>query len=336
MIEPSIEVEAAAAPEHPAWDTLRPRERIPGIFATSEWSLLWWEEFGAGKELHVLTTTRAGETVAVMPLYMKKEEGRSVLRFVGGIDLTDYLGPICSLEETAGAADALVGWLGSTDIEWDEFDGHNLPVPAGFAEHLVESADRHGFAFELDQEETSAVLELPESWDIYLEGLSSKDRHELRRKQRRLWGEHPGATARTATAETLEADLATFVDLHRGAEGLKGHFMRPEIATFFERIARAFMPLGWLRLDLLEVGDKALSATFGFEFEGTFYLYNSAYDPDVARLSPGMMLVAELIRGSIESGLHTFDFLRGPEKYKYRMGASPVPLHNVRIKKDGR
>ncbi len=332
---PHAEVVAAttSTPEHPSWDALRPRERIPGIFATQGWAKVWWDEFPAGKELHVLTVTLHDEVTAILPMYLKKEEGRSVLRFVGGIDLTDYLGPICPLSETAAAADALVGWLRTTDVEWDEFDGHNLPVPAGFAEHLVESADRHGMDFELDQEETSAILELPDSWETYLGNLSSKDRHELRRKQRRLWKEHPDAKARTATPETLEVDLATFIDLHRGTEGLKGHFMRPEIATFFERVARAFMPLGWLRLDLLEVGDKTLSATFGFEFEGTFYLYNSAYDPDFARLSPGMMLVAELIRESIDRGLHTFDFLRGPEKYKYRMGAAPVPLHNVRIKR---
>jgi CelD/BcsL family acetyltransferase involved in cellulose biosynthesis len=154
----------------------------------------------------------------------------------------------------------------------------------------------------------------------------------LRRKRRRLGRDHPDAEFRTAAPETLEADLKVFIDMHRGAEGMKGHFMKPEIATFFERVARAFMELDWLRLDLLEIGGKAIASTFSFELDGTFYLYNSAYEPDMARLSPGFVLVTELIKRSIEKGLTRFDFLRGPERYKYQLGAQAVPLNNVLIR----
>jgi CelD/BcsL family acetyltransferase involved in cellulose biosynthesis len=119
--------------------------------------------------------------------------------------------------------------------------------------------------------------------------------------------------------------------MHRGAEGHKGHFMRPEIATFFRRVADEFMPLGWLRLDLLEIGGRPVASTFGFQIERKFYLYNSAYEPDAARLSPGLVLVSELVKESIDNGLELFDFLRGPERYKFQLGAQAVPLHNVRI-----
>jgi len=191
-------------------------------------------------------------------------------------------------------ADALVEWLCRTEVEWDEFDAHNMPVPFGFAEFLVERADRAGFSFRLDQEETAAVLPLPG-----------------------------------------ESDLVTFFDMHRGAEGDKGHFMDPSVATFFERVARSFMQIGWLRLNFLEVGDRALASTFGFELDGALYLYNSAYDIDARRLSPGLLLVAHQIEDAIESGLHTFDFMRGPERYKYQLGAQAVPLNNLRILREG-
>jgi CelD/BcsL family acetyltransferase involved in cellulose biosynthesis len=131
----------------------------------------------------------------------------------------------------------------------------------------------------------------------------------------------------------LERDLKVFVEMHRGAEGHKGHFMRPEVATFFERLAYAFVQGDRLRLDFLEVGDRAIASTFGFEVERKFYLYNSAYEPDAARLSPGLVLVSELVKGSIEKGLELFDFLRGPERYKYQLGAQAVPLNNVRIQR---
>lgn len=315
----------------PEWRELLARDPQTHVFATPEWNTIWWEEFQRGKDLFALTMRRGSELFAVVPLYRKNEADRKILRWIGGIDLTDYLGPICSLEDRADVADALLRWMGGTDVEWDEFDAHSMPVPFGFAEFLAEAADRQGFVFEIDQEEIAAVLRLPQTWEEYEAQLSPKDRHELRRKRRRLAREHPDARVRRATAETLDEDLRLFVDMHRGAEGMKGHFMRPEIATFFERVARALCRLGWLRLDFLEVENRPIATTFSFEFGDTFYLYNSAFDQDARRLSPGLVLAAELIEESIGKGLEVFDFLRGTERYKFQLGAGSVPLHNIRV-----
>lgn len=301
------------------------------IFSTPEWNRLWWEEFGEDKDLFLLSMYRDGDIAALVPLYSKTEGDRAVLRFIGGIDLTDYLGPICSRDDRFDVADALVRWLRNTETQWSELDAHSMPVPFGFAEFLVERADVAGFEFALEQEETSAQLLLPDDWDAYLAGLDSKQRHELRRKRRRLMRDHPDAVFRTATPETLETDLKIFVEMHRGAEGHKGDFLRPDIATFFERVARAFMALGWLRLDFLEIGGHAVASTFAFELDGVFYLYNSGYEPEAARISPGLILVSELVKQCIERRFKIFDFLRGPERYKYQLGGEPVPLNNVRV-----
>jgi CelD/BcsL family acetyltransferase involved in cellulose biosynthesis len=319
--------------ELPQWRELLTLDPDRHIFATPEWNRVWWEEFGAGKDLFLLIMTRADSVTAIVPLYRKPEGNQKILRFLGGIDLTDYLGPVCSVHDRDLVAATLVRWLSETDIEWDVFDAHSMPVPFGFAEYLVDHADRRGYRFSLDQEETTALLPLPGDWNKYLAGLQSKERHELKRKRRRLEREHPDAHVRRTTEQTLEADLKSFIEMHRGAEGMKGHFMRSEIATFFERMAHVFMPLGWLRLDLLEIGERAVASTFGFELEGVFYLYNSAFEPEAYRLSPGLVLVSELVRDSIANGLKVFDFLRGPERYKYELGAQPVPLNNVRMER---
>lgn len=315
----------------PEWRELLKRDPDGHVFSTPEWHKTWWEEFGAGNDLLLLTMTRDDVLVAIVPLYRASTESRSVLRFIGGVDLTDYLGPICPKADLEEVAESLVRWLLVTDVGWDEFDAHNLPVPFGFAEVLVDHVDRQGFEFELEQEETSAVLPLASDWDRYLASLGSKERHELKRKRRRLARDHSDASFRTATEETLEDDLRAFVDIHRGAEGMKGHFMRPEIATFFGRVAHAFMPLGWLRLDFLEIGGRPVAATFGFELEKRLYLYNSAYEPEARSSSPGLVLVSELVKEAIERGFDRFDFLRGPERYKYQLGAQALPLNNARV-----
>jgi CelD/BcsL family acetyltransferase involved in cellulose biosynthesis len=61
------------------------------------------------------------------------------------------------------------------------------------------------------------------------------------------------------------------------------------------------------------------------------YLYNSAFEMEARRLSPGLILVSQQIEEAIERGFEVFDFLRGPERYKYQLGAEAVPLNNVRV-----
>jgi CelD/BcsL family acetyltransferase involved in cellulose biosynthesis len=140
--EASFDVRVHTTPDAfalPAWRELLGRDPARHVFATPEWHRVWWEEFAGDKELFVLELVRDGATAAIVPLYRKSERagrlgetpeqpGRRVLRFVGGIDLTDYLGPICAPEDRPAVAGALVAWLRSGEVGWDELDAHNMPL----------------------------------------------------------------------------------------------------------------------------------------------------------------------------------------------------------------
>ncbi|MGI8426496.1 MAG: GNAT family N-acetyltransferase [Actinomycetota bacterium] len=297
-----------------------------------EWNRVWWEEFGAGKRLFTLTFIE-GEPVALASFTVDDTERGRRLRFLGGDDLTDYLGPLIARRELQQpVAAAMLDFLKDLD-GWDYFDAKCLPVPFGFAEWLVAGADQLALPYELELQDMTAVLALPDSFDDYCDSLAPKKRHELRRKIRRFEREAPGAAYRRSDDFRLDADIKTFVDLHRGSEGLKGKFMVAERATFFTRVAKQMQPAGILSLDFLEIDGKVAASTFSFEFNGVFYLYNSAYDHSLKAISPGLMLVVHLIRRSIEANMTKFDFLRGQERYKFDLGAEPLPLHEVLMHK---
>lgn len=317
----------------PEWRELLAADPDRHVFATPEWCRVWWEEFGAGRRLLVLTFLDPGP-VGLAPLMVEETAAGTHVAFLGDDDLTDYQGPVAAGHDRLPAiADALVRYVRDELPRWDVFEGHCLPVPFGFAEWLVEAADRLGLDFEIEQNEMTAVLAIPGSFDAYVEALPPKRRHELRRKMRRFDREVPGARLRTADAASLEADLGVFVDLHRGSEGLKGKFMAPERAGFFGRLARAFDPAGMLSLDFLDAGGRSLASTFSFRYDRTFYLYNSAYEHVWRAASPGLVLVARLIERCIGEGYGRFDFLRGRERYKFDLGADALPLHRVRIRR---
>ena len=322
----------------PEWPVLLEQDPHRHIFATPLWSRVWWEEFGAGRRLKVLTFLDP-DPVGLAPLVL--DEASGVLTFLGGEDLTDYMGLVSSGPERLPAiADALVTYATTEIGGWSVFDARCMPVPFGFAEWLVEAADRLGLPFEMDEHEMTAVLGLPDSFDAYLDQIGKHRRHELRRKLRRFEEQAPGAVVTTSQADTIGADLADFFAMHRGSEGEKGHFMGLERASFFERIARLFLPQGLLSLDFLEVpggvgggGPARVATTFSFPYAGSFYLYNSAFDATLGTISPGIILVVRLIERSIQQGLSRFDFLRGTERYKFDLGAERLPLHAVRIRR---
>lgn len=315
----------------PEWRALAASDPHRTIFSLPEWSRSWWDEFGEGKKLFVLTFLDP-EPIGLIPLVLDQVDRAVRVRFLGGDDLTDYLGPLSASDEHHPAiADLLVRFLLEEVGGWSYFLAKCLPVPFGFAEWLVEAADRLGMGFTLEQDELTAILPLPSSVDEYFEQLPRKDRHELRRKLRKFEREGGESQIVTATPETLGDDLDYFFQMHRGSEGMKGKFMRPERATFFTRLAKAFMPAGMLSLDFLEVGGKRIAATFSFAFERTVYLYNSAYEQEARSLSPGLVLVEKLIERAVMEGFTHFDMLRGRERYKYELGAQPLPLHSVKL-----
>lgn len=330
-------MEGERAFDLPQWRDLVMLDPNSHIFSTLEWNRLWWDSFGEGKRLVVVTFVDPDPVGLAALMIDDTDEGRRI-RFLGGDDLTDYLGPLVAGPDHQGpVAEALLNYL-STDLDdWSYFDAKCLPVPFGFSEWFVEAADRLGMTFSVEMTEMTAVLPLPPTFDDYLASLTQKQRHELRRKTRRFEREVPGAALRTATEDSLPADLETFVEMHRKSEGPKGKFMRPERASFFEKVTAEFGPREVLSLDFLELSDAggAAAATFSFEFHGVFYLYNSAFDQALAPFSPGVVMVAKLIERSIEKGLTRFDFLRGPERYKFDLGAQALPLHSVMLKRSG-
>ncbi|MCU0476705.1 MAG: GNAT family N-acetyltransferase, partial [Anaerolineae bacterium] len=69
-----------------------------------------------------------------------------------------------------------------------------------------------------------------------------------------------------------------------------------------------------------------------FVYGGRVMVYNSGLNPAHAPLSPGIVLLCHLIRWAAENGMTAFDFLRGNEEYKYRMGGIDQPLYMLKAK----
>lgn len=312
------------------WSTLVTADPAGTFFHTPQYLKLYWEEFGQEPEHLLLAFAEEdGEQVGAVAF----ERIGATLRFLGGTEVTDYLGPVATPELQQTVAKELFAALDRLD-GWTEADLRGLPEDRPWLELLAEASAAQGFSSEVgdDQNGVAPFLALPGSYEGYLAQLPSKLRHEIKRKSRRLEGEIGPWHICLATPDTLERDLDRFVELHRTSEGPKGVFMQPGMEIFFRRLGEAFLARGIFNLTFIEVEEhRKLAGTIGFRYEGTYYLYNSAFDRAFESASPGMVLVAEDVRIAIEAGCSVFDMLKGDYPYKYRFGAVPRAVKRLAV-----
>jgi CelD/BcsL family acetyltransferase involved in cellulose biosynthesis len=314
------------------WSNLVTVDPAGTFFHTPGFLKLYWEEFGERPE-HLLLAfgeEEDGTQVAAAAF----ERAGETLRFLGGTEVTDYMGPVADADAADGFVKELFGALGRRD-EWRQADLRGLAEDRAWLELLQDGARAQGFATEVseDQNGVAPFLPLPGSYEEYLASLPAKLRHEIKRKARKLEAEAGPYSISVAHADTLVPYLDRFVELHRTSEGPKGVFMQPGMEIFFRRLGEAFLSRGIFSLVFIEVGGVKVAGTIGFRFEGTYSLYNSAFDRELRHLSPGMVLVGEDIRIAIEGGCSAFDLLKGDYEYKYRFGSYPRAVKRLIVRR---
>jgi CelD/BcsL family acetyltransferase involved in cellulose biosynthesis len=304
------------------WTELVRADPAGTFFHQPRYLKLYWEEFGETPE-HLLLAFAEDDDDRQIGAVAFERVG-DTLRFLGGTEVTDYMGPVALPEHREEVAAAL--WPALLELDdWRSADLRGLAEDRDWVVLLRDAAEQAGLGVmeDADQNGVAPFLELPDTWDGYLGGLPSKLRHEIKRKAKKLEAETGPFRIVTADEETVAPMLDRFVELHRTSEGPKGVFMVPHMEIFFRRLGEAFCADGVFRLTMIEVAGELAAGTIGFAFDRTTYLYNSAFDRKWGVLAPGMVLVAEAIRLAIEDGCEGFDLLKGDYQYKYRFGSVP-------------
>jgi CelD/BcsL family acetyltransferase involved in cellulose biosynthesis len=315
LLEPLQSLDAFAE------DWTRLAEASGNIFATWEWSSLWWKYFGRGRKL-LATVCRdeAGEIVAILPLYLSSMRPLRVIRFLGH-GQGDHLSPICAPADRAAAAQAFRKAL---DREaFDLFLGDKMPQEPGWTALLGGRMLRHTGSPVLHFDGTS--------WEELLASRSANFREQVRRRERKLGREHDLEFRLCDDPERLDDDLGVLFRLHLARWGDTGAWYSPAAEAFHREFAARALERGWLRLWLLELDGRPAAAWYGFRFAGAELYYQAGRDPEWERGSVGFVLLAHSIRAAVEDGMGEYRFLEGSEAYKYRFASEDQGLETIAI-----
>ncbi len=307
------------------WTAFLPSSSTNTVFVTPWWQKTWWENFGDGWDLHLTSVRSEGTTIGIAPLMLKNGE----LRLVGDADIVDYLDFLVLEDRSTEFFGKL--WEHAKGLDWRRTVLTGVSAGSQTLSEFVSLAKADGCKVTIDEEDTTPLTELPDSWDDYLLGLSKKNRHELRRKIRRL--ERTGEFSQYVRSDlsTLDKDMEDFFHLLRISRTDKEEFLTPERRQFFLDTAEELIGRDQFKLNFLELDGERVACCISFDYDGEYLLYNSGFNPEYSRLSVGLINKALCIKDAIDEGRRRFDFLRGSERYKYDLGGVDRLVYRVTV-----
>ena len=297
----------------------------PHVFVLPDWIRSWWEAFGHEHRLCLYSIWDQGEIVGLAPLMAGDKEAR----LIGSSDVCDYLDFIVRTGREKGFIEALLPALREEGFKRLTLEAQR--PDAVFFKALAAGA---GFPAGIDfsRENESFELSLPGSWDDYLAGLSKKQRHEVRRKLRRLGRETANYRYRVIEeSEAVEDFIPVFFDLLQDNPEKAG-FFTPQMEKYFQNLIVSMARDGLARFGLLEIDGNNAAAVLYFDYNSRVNLYNSGFISTYGSLSAGLLSKVLLIKYAIEQGRQVYDFLKGREVYKSRLGAAAIPVYRVDIR----
>jgi len=308
-----------------SWDKLRHCLKWGSVFVLPAWLKVWWEAFGGEGELYLRTLRQGEKIIGFAPLLVDKETAS----FISSADVCDYLDFVIAPGRERDFFKVLLDDLREKGI--NKLDLRPLRPDSTVLAQLASIAQNRGYEVTCRPEDVSLELDLPTTWNEYLAILKTKQRHEVRRKLRRLWAAGNVEYRCVELSREVEDYLDIFFKLFSLSKDEKASFMNPKMESFFRSLAKAMAEIGLLRLGVLQLDKVPVAMTMSFDYNDSYYLYNSAYDPQFGHLSVGLLCKVLCLKESIEKGRKKWNFLKGAEPYKYQLGGQEVPLYSCQI-----
>ena len=307
-------------------------------FLRHEFLAAWWNTMGGGEwsegKLNIIIARDESEQlVGIAPLFRTTNlEGDPALMLIGSIEISDYLDLIINPAVIDTFLPELLKSLAVEPEEhWRVIDLYNIPDDSPTLPSLRNAVGKQGWTFLQEQLQPCPYIPLPGDWDEYLATIKKKQRHEIRRKIRRV--ENQPESVRwyiVNNRDQLAQEIEDFMDL-MSQDQEKENFLTQKMREQLRETVYAAFDAGWLQLSFLEVDGRKAGGYLNFDYADHIWVYNSGINFEYKDMSPGWVLLGYLLKWANENKRLEFDFMRGDEDYKYRFGGINRYVERVKI-----
>ena len=307
----------------PAWGELE-AVAPASAYQTRKWLVPWIETVGRPSGICPMIVVAYGANdvpVALFPFGIVQQGGVRLVNFLGGRDSNSNLGLI--RPDTQLDRSDLVSLLHAAArkarLQPDAFVLSNQPrswegVPNPFAllAHQRSPSECH-----------SATLIPNDGASLVNERLSADSRKKFRKKRKKLSElgplSHIVASNPDDVARIIDAFFAQKLERFR-QKNIASDFAAAETRQFFLRTCLDGLGSGQPAIELhaLAAGDRIVAVYAGTPHRGRFHAMINSFDPDpeIARTSPGDLLLMSMMEKMCERGYQAFDLGIGEARYK--------------------
>jgi CelD/BcsL family acetyltransferase involved in cellulose biosynthesis len=309
-------------------------------FLKFEYIKTWWQTLGGGEwshgDLYVAAARSEDRSLAgIAPLFFTtNREGEPALMFLGSIEISDYLDLIVCQDELPDFLNSLLDHLASEQAPgWRVLDWYNILESSPTLSVLEKVAQARGWQVEIQPLQHCPYIPLPGDWETYLAGIDKKQRHEIRRKMRRL--EEQSLPVRWYIVEDkdqLDNEIDDFLSL-MAQDPEKDRFLTDGMRAQMHASIQTAFQAGWLQLAFIEIDGQKAAGYLNFDYANHIWVYNSGLNFAFRELSPGWVLLGYLLQWANQNKRCAFDFMRGDEDYKYRFGAKDRRVMRIIVRR---
>lgn len=291
-------------------------------YQRQDWILPWLGTIGRAHGLKpaiVVARDAAGRPVALLPLGVKETGPFRIAGFLGGKDANFALGLYRDAEAFDASEITRLLLDGGRAAGIDLIALMNQPfawqgVRNPLADLRRQPSPSHGYK-----------AEIAGDGEAYLRQRLSRDtRKKLRRKEEKLAERGPlrhVVASDSATARTILAAFTEQKSRRMKEKGIENTFGDAPTKAFLERVCVEWLDRGKpppVELHALFCGERIVATFAGAQAQGRFCGMFNAFDTDseIARCSPGDLLLSKIIVAKGREGCATLDLGVGEARYK--------------------
>ena len=307
------------------WEDLYQDAPLATPFQSWAWLYSWWEFYGEGYELRLITVRDdEGLLIGLAPLMLERGLGFRKLLFVG-TGPTDYLDVLAREGWETRVLEALARTLRQMG-SWQVVDLHQLRPDAA-----AWGICRHWDGPQLGVWQSNCPVIDAKPWDELLMSLSKNLRSTVRRNVRRA--DEDGvrcelvgpADAERAARRLVALNLEQWEERGISPEALTRRFEAHLEAVARRMTARDSGAISEVRLDGEAIASHFF--VFGRDFVGE-YMVGSGKE-SLRRYQVSSLFIRDGLQLARQRDVGCLDLLRGEEPYKLRWTSKTVPNHRV-------
>ena len=321
-----------------SWQHLFETAGIDSPFLSWEWMFTWWREYQpklAAAKLSIFCAYQGEELIAVLPLFKHKRKNLSYIQFLGTeFESSDYLDLICTEDKKTDLVEqffsnpSVIENLKSADI----LVFNNIKEGSGFFNAQKWLADTLRSKAYKRRTSVCPYFPLPPSVDKVFKSLSKNMRSSLKRQRNKLAKNETIQITLLQDETEIEEGIRHLFRLHSkrfSQKNMSTKFIYEKRGAFHEKMAKVFLPKGWLQFYLIKDNAKPIGALYCYRLAGTMMYMQGGFDPGYANLALGNQIILRAISDAIDGGMQIFDFMRGNEAYKKKWTDKSISLYTL-------